>query len=161
FDELHERAVEHRSTPDDGRFGILEQESDAHQLDAEARERLDRFSVERDRTARHAHHRRNRRAVDVGVEKAYAMTRSRERHREVRRDRALSDAAFSTHHEDDVAHVGKRIVGTDFSAAHFAHPLYFYAGHIFYRERCFANGRPELFARTLHFHRDRHRAAVD
>ena len=69
-----------------------------------------RLAVLADGVPVHAHHRRDRRAVDVGVEQADARAQRLEREGEVDRDGALADAALAAHHQDDVLHAGDRVV---------------------------------------------------
>src|SRR5262249_5963347 len=101
---------------------VLEEKADRHELHAEARERLDRFAVHRDGATGNPEHRRDRRAVDVRVEKARAPTRAVERERDVRRARALADAPLPAHDEDDVLPAGERIGAADGAAGELTDP---------------------------------------
>ena len=109
--QLHQGAVQHRAPPDHRLIGI-DEEPDADHLHAERGERDDALAVFAGRTrAEQAHHQRQRRAVDVGVQQADLAAQIRQRDGDVGGDRALSHPALAGADQDDVLHRRDKIVG--------------------------------------------------
>ena len=92
-EELLERLVQHRATPDDG----LALGHEVADRDAAHAPRLGREQhlVDRDRITVGPEHARDRVAVDVGVDDADGVAALRERDREVDRDARLADATLA------------------------------------------------------------------
>ena len=94
--------MEHRAAPDH-RLVRVDEEADRDHLHAERGERADALAVlAGGPRAEEAHHQRDARAVDVGVEQADLRAELRERDRDVGGDGALADAALAAADEDDV-----------------------------------------------------------
>ena len=106
-EELLDRAVQHRSAPDDRRI-VVGQEAHRHDLHAVLLGRDDLLAVGRRAACLQAEHDRHVRPVDVAVENADAAAALRQRQREVHRDRRLADAALARADGDDVLHAGQR-----------------------------------------------------
>ena len=96
--ELLERPVQHWPAPHDRRV-LVEEEADRHDLQV-ALHRRDDHLVHRHRTLADPEHRRNRVAVDVGVENAGLVAEPRERRGQIRRQRRLADASLAARHRD-------------------------------------------------------------
>ena len=92
-EELLERLVEHRTTPDD-RLVLLGEEAHRDAAHAVGLGRHE-HAVEDDRRAAHTEHPRDREAPDVGVDHRDALATSGEGDRQVRGDRRLADAALA------------------------------------------------------------------
>ena len=115
--ELHQRAVQHRTAPNDSRLCVFQHEADAHQFYAEALERLDLIAVTR-RAAGDPEHRRNAGAVHVRVEQADFVSARLECESQIRRDGALPDAALAAHDEQNILRPGDGIFGANWPSAH-------------------------------------------
>ena len=102
LDELLQELVDHRPAPDD-RAAALDEEADRDDAHAVVHRGHDLVAgLDRGGLLRLAHHLRDRRAVDVGVEDAHRRPQPRERRREVGADRRLADAALAGRDRDDV-----------------------------------------------------------
>jgi hypothetical protein len=107
--------MKHWTSPDDRLFRIFQKEANAHQLDSKPLKRLNPFSVFGRGLAFDAQHRRQRRSVDIRIEKAYAGPEATKSQREIRRHGALTHPALATHHQDDVSDIWNRIAAGRFS----------------------------------------------
>jgi hypothetical protein len=106
--ELLERAVRHRTAPDERLVGI-DQLADGHGLDAVDLEREQHVAASLRGLVVEPEHRGRARSVDVAVEEACAGAHPSEGHGEVDGHRRLADAALARAHGDDLADPGKRI----------------------------------------------------
>ena len=105
--KLRERAVHHRAAPDE-RFIVGNEKAHGHEANAAASDGLNAIALERlGALFLHAEHERDAGAVDVGVEKADLRAELAESDGEIHGDRALTDAALTARHRDDVLDVGQ------------------------------------------------------
>ena len=79
---------------------VVEEEADRHDLQVAAHRRDDHL-VDDDRPLGDAEHRRDRKAVDVGIEHARPLAQLGERGSQVRGERRLADTALPAHDGDD------------------------------------------------------------
>ncbi len=107
-EHLGERLRDHRAAPGHGLVGI-DQEADRHDRQTVAAGRIERLAVGRRRPrALQAHHARQARAVDVGVEQPDPGALGREGECQIRGDRRLADATLAGGDRDDVRDLGQR-----------------------------------------------------
>ena len=128
-EKLLQRAVQHRSAPDDRRI-VAREETHRDHLKAVLLRRDDLLAVG-DELRLDAQHDRHVRPVDVGVDHADLAARLRQRNREVHGDGRLADAAFAGADRDDVLHARQRLpraVAADGFAHARAH-RHVHAGH--------------------------------
>ena len=108
-EELLQRAVQHRTAPDDRRI-VAGQEAHRDDLQAVLLRRDDLLAVGGELRLQ-AEHDRHVRAVDVAVDDADAAAALGERDREVDCDGRLADAALAGADRDDVLDAGQRLRG--------------------------------------------------
>jgi hypothetical protein len=165
--ELLERAVEHRSPPDDRRV-LGRQEAHRHHLQAELLRGQHLLAIGRDLNLRETEHDRHVRPVDVGVDHADPAARLGERDRKIHGDGRLAHAAFPRAHGDDVLHAGHRRSSALAARHRFAHAR----AHLHVDSRDAGHGhhgRPGLIAhlilhgtgRRRQLDRERNPAGVD
>ena len=116
LDELLQKLVDHRPAPDHG-AAALDEEPDRDDAHAVMQGRDDLVAGLDGRGALgYAHHLRNRRAVDVGVQDADRRAQARQRGRQVGADRRLAHAPLARGDGDDVLDARqariRRVIGT-------------------------------------------------
>ena len=102
LEKLAHGAHHHRPAPD-YRGLLAQKESDRDQLHAIFFDRIEILTARRLRPlVTDVEHHRHRRTVDIGVEQADAEPQSRQRHRNICRDRRFADPALAAANRDDV-----------------------------------------------------------
>ena len=108
--ELGDGLVDHRPPPHHRRV-LLDQEPQRHDPDAVFLERLNALLDHRRLHALESHHGRQRGAVDVGVEQAYAVSFGGHGEREVDGHRRFAYSALPAGHGEDVVDAHDRLLG--------------------------------------------------